>query len=479
MKTVQRPFGSRHLSGLLLVAALLVGGCAVPFAAEDDGPPVTSPSPSQPSPEVVSPSPSDRAAPADYRTATCEEPPSDWALFCEVTELIADRHVDPPSPQVLADAAAEGLAELADAPDAEGFTCAIPDAAFRELCDALAAAGGPDPATIEAAIRAMVTGGLDLNSSYQDAEQFARSKEDQSGQVEGIGALVTTEDRTAEDPEGTKCSELSDTCRLVIVSVFDGAPADEAGLEAGDEIVSVDGTDVAGETIDEAVDRVRGPAGTAVELGILHDGELRDVTITRAAVDIPITETAMVADTAYLRLTLFTNDSDERFRTALRELLREDPDTLVLDLRSNPGGALSAAVSIASEFLSEGLVVRTESPEGPRDYRVDEGGLATDPSLEVLVLLNRGSASASEVVAAALHEAGRAILVGERTFGKDTVQQQFPLDEGGALKLTIARWVTPDGDGFGGGIRPDVPLEVPEDATPEEVVEAVLSATRD
>ena len=148
----------------------------------------------------------------------------------------------------------------------------------------------------------------------------------------------------------------------------------------------------------------------------------------------------------------------------------------MLDLRSNPGGALDAAVNIASQFLSDGLVLRTESPDGDREYGVQEGGLATDPSLEVVVLVDRGSASASEVVAAALREAGRATIVGQRTFGKDTVQQTFPLDNGGALKLTIAQWVTPDGDGFGEGLRPDVELTIPDDATPAEIVDAVQNA---
>ncbi|MDX1659089.1 MAG: S41 family peptidase [Nitriliruptorales bacterium] len=455
-----------------LLASVLIAGCSV--AGSSDGTATSPPATAAPTSPSSTPTPSP-SFDLSYETADCVEPPDAFELICEITDLIRTEYVDPPQLSALAEAAANGVEPSGGSP-AEGFTCALPADAFRALCDAFALAGGPGDATIEAAIRGMVRGTLDPNSGYQDPAEYAQAREDQSGQVEGIGALVTTEDRASDDPEGTRCQEFSDTCRLVIVAVFDGAPADRVGLQQGDVIVSVDGDDIAGQDIDEVVADVRGPAGTDVELGILRDGEVRQVTITRAAVDIPVTESEMVGDTAYLRLTLFTNDSDERFRSALRDLTAEDPRALVLDLRSNPGGALDAAVNIASEFLSGGLVLRTESPEGDREYRVQEGGLATDPSLEVVVLVNRGSASASEVVAAALREAGRATIVGQRTFGKDTVQQTFPLDNGGALKLTIAQWVTPDGDGFGEGLRPDVELTIPDDATPGEIVAAVHNA---
>lgn len=459
----------------LLAVLVLATGCARGGSAPD-----ATPSPNGTPAGSGTVSPAADPTGGEYTTAGCDEPPDDFELLCEVVELVRTRYVDPPSVTALAAAAADGVEnsdETGDGPEpAGGFTCAVPGPDFAPLCDALSQAGGPSDDSIEAAVRAMIREGLDPNSVYMDARQYERTREDQSGQVEGIGALVTTEDRTADDPETTRCPELSATCRLVIVSVFEGAPADQAGLQAGDLIVRVDGEGVEGRTIDEVVEDVRGRAGTDVELGIERDGDVRTVTITRAAVDIPVIERTTVGDTAYLRLTLFTGDSDERFEAALRELLSQRPERLVLDLRMNPGGALDAAVNITSEFLDEGLVLRTRSPEESRDYEVQPGGLATDDGLEVVVVVDRGSASASEVLAAALREAGRATIVGERTFGKDTVQQTFPLDAGGALKLTIARWVTPNGDGFGDGVEPDVTLEVPVDAAPDEVVDLVLGA---
>ena len=189
---------------------------------------------------------------------------------------------------------------------------------------------------------------------------------------------------------------------------------------------------------------------------------------------IPVVESEVVGGVGYLKLNLFTDTSDRQFHAALLELLDSGIARLVLDLRDNPGGALDATVNIASEFLSGGVVVRTQAPDEDTNYPVENGGIATGSDLEIAVLVNRGSASASEVLSAALQERQRAVIIGENTFGKNTVQQRFGLSNGGALKLTVARWVTAEGADFGGdGVTPDINAELDTGLAVSEVVAEV------
>jgi carboxyl-terminal processing protease len=265
---------------------------------------------------------------------------------------------------------------------------------------------------------------------------------------------------------------------MVIISTFSDSPAARAGLMSGDELEAVDGESVLGKSLDEVTNLVRGPSGSDVELTFLRGDEEFTVTITRAAIEIPIADWRVVGDVGYLQLNLFTNNSDEVVHDALRELLDDGATSLVFDLRNNPGGSLDSSVEIASEFLTDGLVVRTEAPDVVIPYEVRSGGVLTDPSFPVTILVNRGSASASEVVTGALEEAGRAIVIGDNTFGKNTVQQRFSLSNGGAIKVTIARWVTPSGTDFGeDGISPDIEADIPLDLTPEEIVALVNTLT--
>ena len=224
--------------------------------------------------------------------------------------------------------------------------------------------------------------------------------------------------------------------------------------------VAVNTESIDGWSVDEVTATVRGPAGTEVTITVLRGAIQLDITVTRAALVIPVVESEVVGGVGYLKLNLFTDTSDRQLHTALLELLDSGIARLVLDLRDNPGGALDATVNIASEFLSGGVVVRTQSPDEDTDYPVEFGGIATNSALEIAVLVNRGSASASEVLSAALQERQRALIIGENTFGKNTVQQRFDLSNGGALKLTVARWVTADGADFGGdGVTPDINAE--------------------
>ena len=395
-------------------------------------------------------------------------------LLCEGYSLIQRYYVDPIADSLLAGAAADGVEDLSTS-GSDSVSCAIPNDAFQVVCDAMALEGASSDIAAEAALAGMVTA-LDPNSAYLDPRALELLEEDQTGEVEGIGALVASEDLTADDPGSTPCAVVSTTCQLVVISTFAGGPADLAGIQAGDVFVAVDSDSIDGWSIDEVTATVRGPAGTDVTITVRRGAALMDITVTREALVIPVVETDVVGMVGYLKLNVFTDTSDRQLHAALVELLDSGIDRLVLDLRDNPGGALDATVNIASEFLSGGVVVRTQAPDEDTDYPVEFGGIATDADLEIVVLVNRGSASASEVLSAALQERDRALIIGENTFGKNTVQQRFGLSNGGALKLTVARWVTADGADFGGdGVTPDITAEIDAGLTVNEVV-AEISA---
>lgn len=404
----------------------------------------------------------------------CSSDDSEIVLLCQAIDLIQRNYVDDVPDSQLVDSGLEGIDELPPGGEFGDLDCSIGDPVAAPLCDAIDGADATPEQGVEAALSAIALG-LDPNSAYLDPIALELAQDDTSGQVEGIGALVGTEDTSAPDPDAAQCAVLSETCHLVIVSLFDGSPADQAGVEPGDVIVSVDGLDIDGFHVDEVTELVRGPAGTDVRVGFERSGELVEFDITRAAIDIPVAVWEMVDDVGYLRLNLFTANADEQVEEALTDLLEAGARAIVFDLRNNPGGALQAAIEVTSEFLADGLVVITESPEETSTYEVTGGGLATDPDLPVWIVVNQGSASASEVTAGALREAGRATILGENTFGKNTVQQRFSLGNGGAMKLTIARWTTPDGTDFGQvGLTPDIEADFPPEMTAEDLVRQVL-----
>ena len=420
---------------------------------------------------------SDANEPPTGTFPSCDEA-GDFAVLCEAYDILTSEYVDALDPAALADGATTGISEFTDATEAgtgsTGAVCQSPTSDFGQTCDAATAALSEFPVdtVVEAAIQGMLTFGLDdPNTVYLPPEALERIQEENSGQISGIGALVSTEE-TGPDGESEQCFVISETCRMSIVGLIPNAPAELGGLEVGDVTVEVDGESVLGWTADEVVAAVRGPEGTGVLLGLDRDGELLEFTIVRAPIVIPVTASEILdGNIGYLALSQFTNNSDELLRDELEGLLDQGVTSLILDLRNNPGGALTASVNITSEFLADGLVLRTESPDEDRTYEVTGDGLAADPALEMVVLVNGGSASASEVVSSALQEAGRAIVVGDATFGKNTVQRQFNLSNGGAIKVTIARWVTPEGASFGGdGVIPDVFVEV----TPEDVTDLAL-----
>lgn len=313
----------------------------------------------------------------------------------------------------------------------------------------------PDDAEL---LYAAIAGSVDqLGDDYTrfvPPDLAARFREDLQGSFEGIGAFVR------ENDEGF----------FEIVRPIDGQPAHLAGLQAGDLVVAVDGRSVIGVGLDETISLVRGPQGTEVTLTIRRaDVEEFNVTITRARIEIPLVEAEMLpGDVAYVRLTSFSSNAEEQLSLAIGELLAEKPAGLVLDLRDNPGGYLNQALAVSDLFLDSGVILYERNNQGmDQTYLARPGGLVED--LNMVVLVNAGSASASEIVAGALQDHGRAVLVGETTFGKGSVQQPNVLSDGSELRVTIARWYTPNNASItGAGITPDIQIETPDSLGTED-----------
>lgn len=408
----------------------------------------------------------------DLNLVGCDEAGEATSIVCEAIDLIGEQYVDEIDQATLAQAATDGLLLLDGNDNEDPLECPLPSEDFEATCQVAAGAADDSTEAAEAMVAGLVAFALDPNSGYFDPGALEMLEEEQEGEIEGIGALVSPEDETIPG-DNKQCGVLSDTCRLLIVSTIEGAPAEGVGLQRDDEIVAVDGTSILGWTIDEVTSIVRGPSGTDVTLTIERGDETFDVTITRQAVLIPIIEDEVVGDVGYIRLWNFTGNASGRFEEAVVDLLSEGVDELVVDLRNNPGGFLTTAIDVTSVFLEDGDVVVTEGPDETTSYPVNGNAIVPD-DMEVTFVVNKGSASASEVVSATLQERGRARVVGENTFGKNTVQQRFSLSNGGALKLTIARWLTPEGHDFGGtGVTPDISIADITDMDTAELVAAV------
>lgn len=401
------------------------------------------------------------------KTVGCADADDEVSIVCEAYDIIAMNYVDEVSDATLAEFAEIAVSDLDATTSDSALTCPLPSVAFTDACNALTDQAENSIEGAETIVRGMAAA-LDPNSIYLDQEAVEFIEEEQEGQIEGIGALVTAED--SKITEGNpQCATISETCQMFIVSTIDGSPAEAAGVESGDFIVGVNGEPIEGSTLDEVTARVRGPAGTDVDVTFERDGSTYDVTITRAAVVIPVITSEQFADIGYVRLNIFSDNADEQLAEAISELLDGGISELVFDMRDNPGGLLDTAIEVASLFLPDGEVVVTQNPDSDRSFTVT-GDFLVPEDIPVVVIINQGSASASEVVSAVLQERGRATVIGESSFGKNTVQQQFSLSNGGAFKLTIARWVTPELHDFGGdGVTPDVLEEV----APELDMEAV------
>lgn len=299
-----------------------------------------------------------------------------------------------------------------------------------------------DPVALSGvAIEAMLDVVDDPYTTYLDPEQFDRYLESNRGRFEGIGARV----------------DLING-RLTIVEPIPGAPAERAGLMAGDVIIEVDGVSTDGWSLIESVSRVRGPKGTSVRLLVERESrsEPTAIDVVRDAITIDSVQWSMLPDgVAHLRITSFALNTDELLIEALEEMIEQDVESIVLDLRDNPGGSLDTTINVASEFLDEDLVLYLVHGNGDRhDFKSDEDGLALD--IPLVVLVNENSASGSEVLAAALQDRGRAVLVGTTTFGKGSANLAKSLSDGSGLYFTTGRWYSPNGRLIEGeGLDPD------------------------
>jgi carboxyl-terminal processing protease len=365
--------------------------------------------------------------------------------------------------------------------------CAAPDESFAAFCEAYDRLQSEyvdelDPEKLaEGAIRGMFQYGVeDPFSGYMPPEQYQQALGDLSGSFGGIGAEMAI--RNVENPEDlASCTELTAACRLVVVAPLADTPAERAGLQAGDVVLAVDGVSVDGSVMNDQITAIRGEPGTDVTLTLQRDGgEPFDVTITRAEIELREVETELLeGHIGYISLNGFSERASEQFAAGLADLLEQGADQIVFDLRDNPGGYIDAAQEIASQFIDDGLIFTQESAgDDVREYTSTGEGVATDPDLPVAVLVNGGSASASEIVAAALQERGRATLIGEPTFGKNTVQVWGRLENDGGVRITISRWFTPDHNSVApDGIQPDIAASRTEETPPEE--DPILDAALD
>jgi carboxyl-terminal processing protease len=350
------------------------------------------------------------------------------------------------------------------------------DAAFRPFWDTYHtineryAGGDVDrDAIVQGAIRGMIDALGDPYSSYLTSEEYHDTLHGISGEFEGIGVEIATQ--AADGTQG--CATLGPDCRLVIVAPLAGSPASRADLRTGDFILAADGVSFDGLTVDGARERIRGPKGSTVTLSIQRGDEepfpleiVRDVILQEEVVSRDYADGAV----GYVRLNGFSDRGATELAQALRVHLDAHRTKLILDLRGNPGGYVTAARAVASQFIASGPIFWEEDAAGTQvstDAQPD--GVATSPEIRVVCLIDGGSASASEIVAGALQDTGRATLVGQTSFGKGTVQQWQELTgEGGAFRLTIARWLTPDKRWIHDvGLEPEVPVELPAELDPD------------
>ena len=309
----------------------------------------------------------------------------------------------------------------------------------------------PDGQTLAyGAIRGMLMTLDDPYTSFIDPEISAIINEDASGEFEGIGAMVT----------------MRDDGYLEIASLISGQPAEAAGVLAGDIILAVGDQSIVGLGLYEAISYIRGPAGTDAVLEIARPGEPDSIfiTVTRARIEIPVVEYKMLEDDiGYILLTEFDANAAKRVQDALENLTQQGAKRIVFDLRGNPGGWLDQAIKVSDIFLGEGLVaIERDSSGGEQSFYAYDGDPGED--IPMVVLVNGGSASASEIVAGALQDRERAVLIGTTTLGKGSVQRPNNLSDGSQLRVTIARWFTPnDRSIHGNGLEPDIVAERPTD----------------
>jgi carboxyl-terminal processing protease len=413
----------------IVLTLLLVGSCfAIPYLLSSGD-------------ETTSGDRDSAGAPApDGETSELEKFLADSDSYSDAQDIVESNYVDEVNEADLLFAGARGIRRMAGE-------------------------GAGDDILVDRGITAMIDSLDDPHSSYMSAEELAILDTQLSGRLSGIGVAMET---------------LKSEIR--VVRVLEGTPAQEVGLQDGDIVKVVDGKDISGMDINEVVSLIRGPEGTAVRLGITRppSSEIIYFDILRREIEIPVLEVEMKeGGVGYLRLTDWTQDADVKISEALAELGAKGAKSLVIDLRSNPGGYMDPAIEAADLFLRDGVIVssRGRIVGASEEYKADE---ELEWDLPVTILVDRGSASSSEIFAAALRENERCILVGETTFGKGSIQKIFRQDDGTGVRLTIARYYTPSGASIDDeGITPDVLVKNPvvgdEDLQLQKALELALS----
>jgi carboxyl-terminal processing protease len=268
---------------------------------------------------------------------------------------------------------------------------------------------------------------------------------------------------------------LDENGNIIITNVYDDSPAQQCGIQEGDRILKVDGVDYNSENYTSLTDAVRGKAGTKVELSIYRGSTAQtlDLTAVRESVDIPTVASAVIKgnngeDIGYIQLSGFEKVTSGQFETAYNQLLDDGVEALIIDLRNNPGGLLTSVSDIADELIPKGIITYTEDKKGKKDYVYSKDG---EIEIPLAVLVNGNSASASELLSAAVQDTGKAVIVGTNTYGKGVVQTTFNLSDGSAVKVTTAKYYTPNGVCIDGvGVKPDVEVEL----NPDYVVPTVV-----
>ena len=457
--------GTSRIGSLFLIAVVTACGAASPqtLAPPSTAVPLTTTTTIAVDPDV------------EMTVTGCSAPPVTFALLCEVVDLLGSYHVNPPDDAALAVAATAGIRSYVSAetnPLPRGITCAVPGSDFVQFCDAVEERVESDlvplAPMVESAVADMLIDTVDPYTMYIPPELSGAMGED--GIIPGLNMVIG-----ALNAAGSPCVRIDPVCPLSVITVLGDGPADLAGLEAGDIIEGVDGQEVVGRTVIEVAGLMAGEPGTALELDVDRHGALLSLELIRAdASAVPVT-VEMVGDSGYIRLPEFGIDTHLVFHSALESLIDAGARRLVLDLRDNPGGYLFSVSIIGSEFIPSGLLYRTAGPIENLDYPAVEGGIAH--SIPVITLVNGSSASAAEVLAAALQERGRSVVVGLPTFGKNLVQIPFELHNGGLLRITTDLWTTPNGASVAEtGVIPDVVLDLGPDLTVEELVAAAVAA---
>jgi carboxyl-terminal processing protease len=301
------------------------------------------------------------------------------------------------------------------------------------------------------AIRGMLATLDDPYTRFLDPREFKEMQIDTSGELSGVGIQLSVD---------------KDTKELVVIAPIEGSPASRAGVQPKDVIVSIDGKSTKGMSTEDAVKLIRGKSGTTVKLTLRRNGKNLEMPLTRQLIELhavnhQVNTTPEGVKVGYIRLKQFNANASKDMRDAVKDLEAQGVQGYVLDMRSNPGGLLMASVEIARQWLNEGIIVSTKTREGVQDVKRATGrALTTKP---LVVLVNEGSASASEILSGALQENNRAVLVGQKTFGKGLVQSVRGLSDGSGMTVTIAKYLTPrNHDIHHRGIVPDVPAKMTE-----------------